>query len=619
MRVHNAGARARFLLVLVLLAGTVLSGVQPLGTSIGSAPGVAARKANDKGKDHGSAHQGQQNKKGNHRGKKAPASLNAGRISARNADTVEDLECGDLTALRVDGRVYCTHGEDPPLPEPAASDESEVAVESAARSSSRVLCLDDGVSGPRVQIVYVRPSNRDDRYEELLPKFRRLAAEMDLIFDQSARKTGESRRVRYVTDDNCRVDIPELEVSGRATDGFGSLIQKMADAGYDRLDRKYLMLVDDNVFCGVGSFFGGDKRTTDAHDFTGYARVDVPCWDAGSMAHELSHTLGAVQYSAPHTSRGAHCVDEWDVMCYSDEPFEPKMRFLCKDGGQDFRLDCNNDDYYAAKPKPGSYLTKHWNSANSIYLTDGPEITCVDAAFEPDDAYWYAFWDVPMREFDIGETETHAFCEQEGDTDWVLFEATASQTYLIETSDLASGVDTRLVLYRGFREQGWNGMDEVASNDDRDDNDPASAITFTAPSDGSYLVGIAEASGDAGQNDTYDLTIRETANPLAATMTLSPNRAHRGAQFEVVVSGFKKDEKVNIWLQRGGHTTLLGDTEANNDGIAEDEFDLPGNVQPHAYQVEALGSEGSAASASMKVVEKQSDKHEKARKHKRRR
>ena len=332
--------------------GSLLAGMQPTGAPMGSSPGVSARKAKEKHKDHGDAKQDKKHgKKGNHH-KKAPASLDAARITAQNADTVEDLSCGDdLTAIEVDGRVYCTHGEDPPLPEPAA--ESIQAARGSASASSSVLCIGDGQSGPRVQVVYVRPNNRSNRYDELLSKLRRLSFEMDLIFDQSAQKTGESRRMRFVTDEDCQIDVQELTVSERATDGFGSLIQKMAAAGYNRIDRKYLMMVDDNVFCGVGSYFHSDGRTTDAHNFTGYARVDLPCWDAGSMAHELSHTLGAVQYSSPHTSRGAHCIDEWDVMCYSDEPFKPKMRFLCDDGAQDFRLDCNNDDYYAANPEAG--------------------------------------------------------------------------------------------------------------------------------------------------------------------------------------------------------------------------------------------------------------------------
>jgi hypothetical protein len=330
------------------------------------------------------------------------------------------------------------------------------------------------------------------------------------------------------------------------------------------------------------------------------------------MAHELSHTLGAVQYSSPHTSRGAHCIDEWDVMCYSDEPFHPKMKFLCDDGAQDFRLDCNNDDYYASRPSAGSYLDTHWNAADSPYLTSGPAVACADAGIEPDDAYWYWYWDVPMRKYKVGNSESHAFCHEEGDTDWVMFEAKAGTTYEIATSRLAAGVDSQLVLYRGFEEQGWNGMDEVASNDDRTDGDRSSRILYTAPSDESYLVGIADAEGAAARNHTYVLSIRETGHETQTSITLTPSQAHRGEQFNAVVTGFRQDEKVTLWVEREGNASRLGDTEANNDGIADDEFRLPGDLQPRVYQIQALGDLGSAASASMKVIPTKSDKHKKS-------
>ena len=131
-----------------------------------------------------------------------------------------------------------------------------------------------------------------------------------------------------------------------------------------------------------------------------------------------------------------------------------------------------------------------------------------------------------MREYEIGTTEEHAFCALEGDTDWVMFLAKAGTTYEIETNRLAAGVDTALVLYRGFKEQRWSGMDIVASNDDREEDNAASAITYTAPSDGSYLVGIANAEGAAGRGHTYSLSITETASPLVAQMSVSPTQAH---------------------------------------------------------------------------------------------
>ena len=62
--------------------------------------------------------------------------------------------------------------------------------------------------------------------------------------------------------------------------------------------------------------------------------------------------------------------------------------------------------------------------------------------------------------------------------------------------------------------------------------------------------------------------------------------------------------------------------DTNNDGVDEESFQLPGDLQPRVYRVEALGSAGSAASASLTIVKKQSDKHKDKKagknKHKRR-
>ncbi len=84
------------------------------------------------------------------------------------------------------------------------------------------------------------------------------------------------------------------------------------------------------------------------------------------------HNLGGVQLTAPNTSRGYHCINEYDVMCYSDTPNHPTMNSVCPNGALDVtRFDCGDDDYYNTNPAPPNYLFNDWNAANNQFLIRG--------------------------------------------------------------------------------------------------------------------------------------------------------------------------------------------------------------------------------------------------------
>ena len=87
-------------------------------------------------------------------------------------------------------------------------------------------------------------------------------------------------------------------------------------------------------------------------------------------AHEVMHNLGGVQLSAPNTSGGFHCIDEYDVMCYPDAGSGlPRMRFDCNQASRNAtRFDCGHNDYFHTNPAPGSYLANYWNPANNRFL-----------------------------------------------------------------------------------------------------------------------------------------------------------------------------------------------------------------------------------------------------------
>jgi hypothetical protein len=86
--------------------------------------------------------------------------------------------------------------------------------------------------------------------------------------------------------------------------------------------------------------------------------------------HEITHTLGGVQDSAPHSTLAGHCFDEYDVECYADggthgQPGD--MTYGC--GGVSNQLyDCGGDDYFNPSPSGGSYLATKWNTYNNVFL-----------------------------------------------------------------------------------------------------------------------------------------------------------------------------------------------------------------------------------------------------------
>ncbi|MGW5848994.1 RICIN domain-containing protein [Streptomyces sp. NPDC055254] len=254
-------------------------------------------------------------------------------------------------------------------PEPAPAAAAQGQAVAAGPAGQTVQCEGDGSTGNRVQVVYVHAPGRD-RYSEYVASFRKWAADADLIYSASAQETGGVRHIRYVTAADCTPTVLNIELPDSALGEFSATNRALAAKGLDRRDRKYMIFADSQVYCGIGTF-NGDERPGQANlsNFgPSYGRTDSGCWGGHTAAHELGHNLGAVNNSAPNTSRGAHCTDEYDVMCYSDSPYYPKMRNICTNQAAENILDCNHDDYFHTSPKAGSYLATHWNIADNQFL-----------------------------------------------------------------------------------------------------------------------------------------------------------------------------------------------------------------------------------------------------------
>ncbi len=255
-----------------------------------------------------------------------------------------------------------------------------------------VACDGDGTSGKRVEVLYLREATMPDRYTQLLPMFRAWLANADDQFNDQAAVSNRSRHLRYVTQavtGGCEVVVRNHVVPAGALADFNASIAAAQALGYTSTNRKYLMLTEATVICGVGEIQNDDTvGSGNLNNGRSYARVDaIPgCFGANAIAHELGHTLGAVQLSAAHTDGSWHCLDQWDLMCYGGTPTWTCLQW------NDFRVpDCNRDDYFNAVPTAGSYLATHWNTANSAYFIAGGT---ADATTHPKVGWTYAITNV---------------------------------------------------------------------------------------------------------------------------------------------------------------------------------------------------------------------------------
>lgn len=313
--------------------------------------------------DHGK-HDSGKHKKQNHQRNKGN-----GHVSKKSF--LGNTLCGLLEqAPPIVGRG-CSHGPDPAppgfdihIPVPP------LPLLATRRVTAAMACDSDGQSGFRVQVLYVRGADVASRYNEFLPSLQRWASDANDIFQASAAETGGSRGLRFVQDATCQPSVTEVVISPSHTANFWDTVADLQGQGFTRQDRIYLLFTDATNFCGYGSLWADDQPGGANANNQGpsYARVDSGCWSGALAAHELMHNLGGVQNSSPHASGGFHCIDDYDVMCYSDSPNYPAMQTVCSAEFHEARFDCGHDDYFSTNPAAGSYLQTHWNTANNRFL-----------------------------------------------------------------------------------------------------------------------------------------------------------------------------------------------------------------------------------------------------------
>lgn len=284
-----------------------------------------------------------------------PAPAPAPAVPEPSTGSVTESACSTVGGLPV-----CSHGHSPQHAAGTAT--------STSAPQAPVSCAGDGVSGNRLQVVYVRQSNRPDRFGAVLGAVRR---EVNVANGVFTRSSDGRRALRVVTDGSCAVAVDRLTVTPAQAASFAELVTAVRAAGRSRTDRKYLLYVDNDRGCGIAEQYvderaGSSNRNNDG-DMVG--AVYAPCWHGVLVAHELTHLLGGVQPGAPRSTGRGHCTDQHDVMCYPDGSGRA-MTARCATWHASL-LDCGRDDYFSIAPPAGSYLAGAWNTAANSFLVGG--------------------------------------------------------------------------------------------------------------------------------------------------------------------------------------------------------------------------------------------------------
>ncbi|HUR14609.1 MAG TPA: hypothetical protein VM097_08970 [Mycobacteriales bacterium] len=315
--------------------------------------------------------------------------------------------CGGHALVVTPGHAACVHSDryDRPAAAPWAG---------VRPAAAPVRCYGDGTTGPRLQLLYGYVAGHRDNGASVARMLRTAtASRMQAVVD--AASGGKDLGIRFAFDPGCAglsvptVRLPAAADRGTPDERFGVVIEALRALGYTRTDRKYQMILDgvthDGV-CGLGELAPmlDQPHPVNAHDGipTVGARTDplsaagaadlapVPrysvvfrstygprgpsCWELGQsrasvQLHELFHTLGAVQLSAPHSDGGGHCTDTPSIMCATRG--KPTVR-ACANRPVEV-LDCGLDDYWNPAPPSGSYLESGDNLATSVFFGPQPQ------------------------------------------------------------------------------------------------------------------------------------------------------------------------------------------------------------------------------------------------------
>ena len=173
-----------------------------------------------------------------------------------------------------------------------------------------VPCIGDGTSGPRVQAIYAVASDKADRYASVKDLIAGWAGAMDAAVNDSAKAMGGERHIRFVTNADCSLHLTRVVLSPVGDDSFSATVSSSRPPATHAPTASTCSGSTRPCIAGFSQVRGGRQRGR--HQPQQHPNRLWPCRhrllgpdDHLSELHELFHTLGGVQPSAPHGTRAS--------------------------------------------------------------------------------------------------------------------------------------------------------------------------------------------------------------------------------------------------------------------------------------------------------------------------
>lgn len=264
-----------------------------------------------------------------------------------------------------------------------------------------------GVSGARVQLLYVSKSN-EKKFNQDSSKIANIAAGVDSILMVSAKKQGAEFLTRWEYDSRCAIKVTNVTLDKKS---FYEAMEKkskkdplkmisiLKSKGFNKSNRKYMVFVKSKGFkntCGFDFMPRQDSRpgAENKNNKTSYQIINSNCWLNGNRDQNvqnagimLVHALGGPQSGSPHalsiigklfgqSAKNRKFVynvkDKDDLLTYwgnLNVGVEANTACVTSPWNISFiKLDCGNDDYFSAIKPTSGYLKDHWNIANNRFI-----------------------------------------------------------------------------------------------------------------------------------------------------------------------------------------------------------------------------------------------------------